>query len=884
MEVNIQCQNILEGIEQLERYLQEKIAKEALDLDTNFETTRNQELLLRLKKSLLQYTERGKNLIYVGFMGHFSTGKSSTINSLLNLNEDSEEARRVGLNPVDKTITLITHHENKDSIFNTTKEGLVSIRASFISSEFLINIVVADTPGTGDPILASEIAQDFLPICDLIIYLFSAAIPLDSADVPLLSEKNSNLAFIPIRFVVTRADEFKKEHESPFSEENFDVSQANSFLGELSQRLNQLFSSSQYISSNNIVLINNKPQFHIEELRQIVEDFANSSNLDSRINIHSHKIFYFQSSAEKLKSFFCGFLFEKLKTLTGIIKVSQSNIERFTGKIRLTNYELTEYWNTQAELIQDKRLEIFKAISDLSEVPSSLNSLCVHATKANSIEYTWKTEANQRIELISEGIRRNLLPYLRENTNDRKRKVKNLTGLTKTLEDSEGFKLDFGTYSGDQLFADIDFLPSPLLSNQSLQLIREADTKIHERYREVKNAVETLKKILGEQKPIKDYQTLLNSAIDHLLHDFDAYFESITVYRSGVFALNVKEAISKLGLGHQMDVLESSELTELQKTIIKQEAQEHIFPEAYRVFSDVLGRLTDLQTRTEELQKRIGAAFSGSATMPSNVLEDWKNEQLTLIKNELLHDIHSNISKLQQTVNTRIKDLIVKHHGEWENEVDKMKIERRKRLINLTFSFGLGGLAVYLIYIFGVQKDLTNNIFVAFVFGIIVNLVSNVIGFIWAKITDRFPMSIKVKESAILNQFRDDYTQVIDDCLDSHDELINFDKMLFNEFWRKFLITEPLSLWSNSNESSYVKIKALAEDYNSLRHQYLEIVDEAAELASHYFTDTDSNLEKLNEFLDKLQATAIKPSFDLLAETKEKLDTVIKSIQEIDFA
>jgi ribosome biogenesis GTPase A len=116
MEVNIQCKKILEGINRLDSYLQENIAKEALDLDSNFETTRHQELLVRLKKSLLQYSERDKQLTYIGIMGHFSTGKSSTINSLLAIGEDSEEARKVGLNPVDKTITLITHSENKDSI------------------------------------------------------------------------------------------------------------------------------------------------------------------------------------------------------------------------------------------------------------------------------------------------------------------------------------------------------------------------------------------------------------------------------------------------------------------------------------------------------------------------------------------------------------------------------------------------------------------------------------------------------------------------------------------------------------------------------------------------------------------------------------------------
>jgi hypothetical protein len=137
MQVNVQCQQILTGIENLETYLQKQLAREALDLDSNAETARYKELLFRLKRSLVQYAEQDRRLVYIGFMGHFSTGKSTTINSLLELERDSENARRTGLHPVDKTITLITHCDNKDCVFSTTREGVVPIRADFLDHELL---------------------------------------------------------------------------------------------------------------------------------------------------------------------------------------------------------------------------------------------------------------------------------------------------------------------------------------------------------------------------------------------------------------------------------------------------------------------------------------------------------------------------------------------------------------------------------------------------------------------------------------------------------------------------------------------------------------------------------------------------------------------------
>jgi predicted GTPase len=314
MQVNVQCQQILSGIENLETYLQKQLAREALDLDSNAETARYKELLLRLKRSLIQYAEQDRRLVYIGFMGHFSTGKSTTINSLLELKKDSENARRTGLHPVDKAITLITHRDNKDCIFSTTREGVVPIRANFLEHELLKEIVIADTPGAGDPLLAHQIAQDFLPICDLIVYFFSAAVPLDSADIPLLQEQATELPFIPIHFVVTRADEFKLEHDKPFGSQNFNKSKSADFLVEFSNRVHQLFPGKVAIDVQNFSLIDNITQFNIDTLRDYLLDFSRTSGSDGRLDLHSHKILYFQSTAKGLQNFFCTFLSDKLES------------------------------------------------------------------------------------------------------------------------------------------------------------------------------------------------------------------------------------------------------------------------------------------------------------------------------------------------------------------------------------------------------------------------------------------------------------------------------------------------------------------------------------------------------------------------------------------
>ncbi|KAM3090725.1 hypothetical protein ACKFKF_34355 [Phormidesmis sp. 146-12] len=727
MSINIQCKKILEGIEDLEKYLQESISKEALDLDSNIETIKNQELLSHLKRSLVQYTERGKNLIYIGFMGHFSAGKSSTINSLLCLTEESEEARKVGLNPVDKAITLITHNENRDVIFGNTREGLVTIRSSFIDKEFLRDIVIADTPGAGDPGLAKEVAKNFLPICDLIVYFLSAAVPLDDADTPLLSEKDSHLAFVPMQIVVTRADEFKLDHDTSFSHNNFDKRRANSFLSELCQRVNQLFKNSSHIDAQSVLLIDNKSQFNIEVLRQTLLDFANVSNIESQISIHDYKVLYFRSSADGLKSFFCSFLLEKLQTLSSIIKTAEDNIKQFQGKIRVTNNTLTETWSSKLVSLREIEQDVQSYLPDVLEMPSSIELTCHSTERAKFLEYVLKQEATRQTELIIKGIWRSLVPQLKEVISDSKRKAEKLSSLENTVS-LEQLELKFPRVQKHKLFVNTEFFPSPVLSSQALEIRRNIDDRVIKYHHNLASAIKNFKQLLTEQRPLRDYTSLLNSAVDGLAQDFDAYFDAVKVYTTGVFAYKTKEAISKLGLMHQMDELESAELTDDQKVTIKQEAQEHVFPETSQAFIETFKNFVELQVRAEELQRNIKAMSSDRVSAISGELEEWQDSQVNVIKDELTEQTQSYVNELEQTTNGKIKSLVADTSNSWSSEVSKLRIERRNRFIIIVSSFFAFSLIGYFLWLFGWQQNLSGNIFSQSVFGVVINLASSLIG------------------------------------------------------------------------------------------------------------------------------------------------------------
>lgn len=108
---NTETKFILNSLEQIISLSNEELAKSILEIDSNIDSLKNYDLLRRIHKSVNQYIEKKRDLVYIGFMGHFSSGKSSTINSILSLS--GQNAREVDLHPSDKGISLIVNLQPK---------------------------------------------------------------------------------------------------------------------------------------------------------------------------------------------------------------------------------------------------------------------------------------------------------------------------------------------------------------------------------------------------------------------------------------------------------------------------------------------------------------------------------------------------------------------------------------------------------------------------------------------------------------------------------------------------------------------------------------------------------------------------------------------------
>src|SRR5207249_69799 len=135
------------------------------------------------------------------------------------------------------------------------------------------NLVIADTPGSGDPQVVNEMIQDFLPICDYILYFISAANPVDQADLPLLQQKTQKLPFIPTLFVITRTDEFRINKSQSLSEGNINQPKKDQFIGQLISRIKELIKIED-INTTDFTFIDNEFNYGLIDLKDKVASWT----------------------------------------------------------------------------------------------------------------------------------------------------------------------------------------------------------------------------------------------------------------------------------------------------------------------------------------------------------------------------------------------------------------------------------------------------------------------------------------------------------------------------------------------------------------------------------------------------------------------------------
>jgi predicted GTPase len=319
--------------------------------------------LRNLSRALDQYARTAKGLRYIGLMGTFSSGKSSIINSLL-----GQDVRAADLPPVDDEITILTHPSNRDSLLGAHSRGFLKVSTQPVDSELLRDCFLVDTPGSGDPEVREGMVKDFLPICDLILYVFSATNALTIPDLSILRMIQDQLDFVPIHFVITRSDEFRKDHIAPLSESNFDQQRVSQFVAHLIGRI-RAQAPKLDLTPSNFSFIDNRTKFGIATLKRRI-----GSELESDVQLHSKKIAYFRRGVSAQKTIFEQYLATLIDDVSQLEHKAKQNKERYENNIVLSFQSINDFWRPR-DAAQTTRIGALQKLRDAWEAMDSRSTL-----------------------------------------------------------------------------------------------------------------------------------------------------------------------------------------------------------------------------------------------------------------------------------------------------------------------------------------------------------------------------------------------------------------------------------------------------------------------------------------------------------------------------
>ena len=246
--------------------------------------------LRNIANSIPDLLKQSDSIALVGFLGHFSSGKSSLINALLGISpgQDPGYGRAVGLHPTDTRITLITHRDHAKSARQSAYTAIDTVDVVHGPAlPFLEHATLVDTPGLGNEEAEHEAVARFLHLCHVLVITIDGRRPFaDKAkDFALLDTAFNKLDGVPKILVVTSAEEFLTARTASF-ETGWQEDQAVVFWKEAIERLRTDPRFQNHIDrfeSAPLFFVDSKEGFRVEQVRNellpIVLDDAHRSRI-----------------------------------------------------------------------------------------------------------------------------------------------------------------------------------------------------------------------------------------------------------------------------------------------------------------------------------------------------------------------------------------------------------------------------------------------------------------------------------------------------------------------------------------------------------------------------------------------------------------------------
>lgn len=851
MQIDDITKNLSDNLNSFLKFFTEKLHKKVLEIDTNAKSAKYYQQLTRVSYSLEQYVKKEVGLFYIGFLGSFSSGKSSTINSILDL-WGSDKMRPNTKNPTDSFITLITNQANIQNVFTFAKEGAISIRTDTnFDLEILNKIVLMDTPGSGDPNIIESIVRDSLPLCDLIIYTLNATAPYTEVDKPFLLAQQLKLKNIPILFVLTRADDFKSDKKEILSQENFNEQKFKAELQTLIARINESLNVTDF-TEDDFIIIDNIESFNIDLLKRKIESLTGKGE-ESLMVLHNHKLIYFKKEIEQIYKFYLELTDGKIEKCNKFWEKANSNIEYFDNQIEVSKIKFRSIWNDFSQRIMRVHDGTIKGyidglLTDLELVKPFIDSseyTLLKEKMRNTLKIDSQIKSSSIIKEIEEKAFETITVLKQDLMN-----VINYESLTINLNQGEP-AVD---YSAKLLFP-LDLSEFQEEYSESFMSLR------YKNLNDLAKIYEQINRTLSQNKPIDSINDIMLNYKSSAIEVMDIYYQAIKMYNIVAFSLEVRNLISELGLAQEFDDIEAVEIDKAKyNLIVEKELLGNFENDSIQFLQAITVSLKDFESMnlTLEAQRKAGRKSLSMNSIP--------NEKVKV----------KNFANISEFVTGSYNDLISRA----QNKLFSLKKEiaqlKRKRIIKYSKIFvgSLIAIAIAILCYYKIKNitaptNLLATIFIGIGTSVIATLLTNFFDkykIKKQKLIDYFKEILYKENSETLNNLYSDFKQrniVLKKELEA--DIYSDWESIFSEIVLTLKTSEVLSLDSEIT-SAKKNITSVIEKYKG---SYITFHNKLLSLFNY-----DGNILKINDIADSIKEDSIKPSFNLLTNTLTEIKSV----------
>lgn len=877
---DVRSSNLLNGIKKLRTELANELVENILELTTNPISIENTNQLKRIERATDQYRRRTNNLFYIGFLGHFSSGKSSTINSILSLNGTANE-KKTNHNPTDDQITLITSKENSEDVLRLTSNGQIPVVVTLIEgNDSLKDKVIMDTPGSADPSTNEEIVRDSLPLCDLLVYCMAATHPLTNSDIPLLQEKEKHLSNIPTLFLITRGNEFKTNPLQVLTDHSFDNEKYIKFASELAARIRQVIDIE--VEYEDFILIDNLEKYKIDTLKEEIDIYCNPENYGNILRLHDHKIDYFTKTLKGIKEYFIELITVKLDTIEKYFAQAKIKLQEYEKDTLIGTDKMVNSWRTiddKIKLILEGSVfannNAYKSIS----TPTQFSNLKCNKNWYEETAKTDKTNNKYKADSYKMQIKPSLID-LREKI---QKKLFELINNNSPLN-IESIQNDISTHLEDRCFENTI---EDDIQERHDHYYKEVFEYLNTSYYELKRQIDSLKTRTKNNSPVENIEKHINEAKQILKVIFETYKNGVKIFTVAAFSTEAKSYIKRLGLSDQLDQIDNSEPD---TNLHLAEAESAI--------------LYDYNLAKAKFEKSCSDIYTNLNTITYDTPVIITEANIKDIKDGELGIINSYIQKfkvLQRESDNSIKNFFYEKIQSINSKITKVEIEKDKELKRIRRERILYYLkscipfclilfiTIGLFFILPKYYPLENlTVGQQWILGLVINGSSALLTFIISKRKDRYNEYKENIKSKVLESKKEIVSNVLEEGFENFKvELIDDQSQQINELLNqqtdeilKMILSEK---YNSNNTLLHAQLVEKESQLKALLTEYSSSLNEFKSTCNKVFTNNNSK-QILSEQSEQIKENSINPSFKLLEDTRNNIAEVKSKIEVMDFA